>query len=85
MAKCVAETRPLLIREPLRKRMGKIMLCIKLIAVCSDHWLPHHRMGAGYILVYKFLPFLHHLSSILQAANAGAINMQKPFSKEEQC
>lgn len=85
MAKRAAKAHKPLVREPLRKRIEKMMLCIKFIAGCGAHWLPHQWTGAGYILVYKFLLFLHHLSSFFQAANAGTINMQKPFRKEEQC
>lgn len=79
MARCAAETHTK--SEPLRKRMEKVMLWIKYIAACGACQLPHQWMGAGYIAVYKFLPFLHHLNSFLQAADAGTTNMQKPFRR----
>lgn len=81
MGRCAAETHKTLLREPLRKRMEKTMLCIKFIAGCGARQLPQQWMGAGYIPVYKFLPFLHHLSSFFQAADAGMTNMQKPLRR----
>lgn len=83
-AKRAAEAHKPPAREPLRKRTEKMMLCIEFTAGWGTHQLPHQWTGTGYILVYKLLPFLHHLSSFSQA-NLGTINTQKPFSKEEQC
>lgn len=39
--RCAAETHKTLLREPLRKKMEKMMFCIKLIAGCGAHQLPH--------------------------------------------
>lgn len=40
MGRCAAETHKTLLREPLRKRMEKTMLCIKFIAGCGARQLP---------------------------------------------
>lgn len=39
--RCAAETHKTRLREPLRKRMEKMMLCIKFIAGCGARQLPH--------------------------------------------